>query len=269
MHTFVQIIKDHLQYKQQIFKLAKADLVKTYRGAALGWAWAIIKPAVTIFVYWFAFQIGIRSGKPVEGFPFFLWLISGLIPWFYINDMLVQGTESIRKYSYLVTKMKFPISTIPTFVSISKLMVNLFLIIVMILIFVFMGYPPNIYIIQLPIYILLSFLMFTLFSLFSSLLACMSKDFANLVKSLVTAVFWLSGIVWNVNTIDIPWLKVLLKANPVTYIVEGFRNCFIHKVWIWESPKTLLCFLGILVILIVISVLLYKKLRKEIPDVLN
>lgn len=269
MHTFIEIIKNHIQYKQQIFKLAKADLVKTYRGAALGWAWAIIKPAVTIFVYWFAFQIGIRSGKPVEGFPFFLWLISGLIPWFYINDMLVQGTESIRKYSYLVTKMKFPISTIPTFVSISKLMVNLFLIVVMILIFVFMGYPPNIYIIQLPIYILLSFLMFTVFSLFSSLLSCMSKDFANLVKSLVTAVFWLSGIVWNVNTIDIPWLKVLLKANPVTYIVEGFRNCFIHKVWIWESPKTLICFLAILIVLTVLAVVLYKKLRKEIPDVLN
>lgn len=269
MHTFVEIIKDHLQYKQQIFKLAKADLVKTYRGAALGWAWAIIKPAVTIFVYWFAFQIGIRSGKNVEGFPFFLWLIAGLIPWFYINDMLVQGTESIRRYSYLVTKMKFPISTIPTFVSISKLLVNLFLIVVMIFIFIFMGYAPDIYIIQLPIYILLSFLMFTVFSLFASLLACMSKDFANLVKSLVTAVFWLSGIVWNVNTIDIPWLKVLLKINPVTYLVEGFRNCFIHKVWIWESPKTLLCFLGILIVLTIISVALYKKLRKEIPDVLN
>lgn len=269
MNTFIGIIKDHIQYKQQIFKLAKADLVKTYRGAALGWAWAIIKPAVTIFVYWFAFQIGLRAGKDVEGFPFFLWLIAGLIPWFYINDMLTQGTESIRKYSYLVTKMKFPIATIPTFVSISKLMVNLFLIIVMIFIFIFMGYTPDIYIIQLPIYILLSFLLFTVFSLLSSLLACMSKDFLNLLKSLVTAVFWLSGIVWNVNTIDIPWLKTLLKANPVTYIVEGFRNCFIHKTWIWESPKTLLCFLAILVVLTVIAVILYKKLRKEIPDVLN
>ncbi len=61
-----EIIKDHFTYKQQIFKLAKADLVKTYRGAALGWAWAIIKPAVTIFVYWFAFEIGLRSGKPVN-----------------------------------------------------------------------------------------------------------------------------------------------------------------------------------------------------------
>lgn len=269
MNTFIGIIKDHIQYKQQIFKLAKADLVKTYRGAALGWAWAIIKPAVTIFVYWFAFQIGIKAGKDVEGFPFFLWLIAGLIPWFYINDMLTQGTESIRKYSYLVTKMKFPIATIPTFVSISKLMVNLFLIIVMIFIFIFMGFTPDIYIIQLPIYILLSFLLFTVFSLLASLLACMSKDFLNLLKSLVTAVFWLSGIVWNVNTIDIPWLKTLLKANPVTYIVEGFRNCFIHKTWIWESPKTLLCFLAILVVLTVIAVILYKKLRKEIPDVLN
>ncbi len=269
MHTFIEILKDHIQYKQQIFKLAKADIVKTYRGAALGWAWAIIKPAVTIFVYWFAFQIGIRSGKPVEGYPFFLWLIAGLIPWFYINDMLTQGTESIRRYSYLVTKMKFPISTIPTFVSISKLMVNLFLIVVMILIFVFMGYSPDIYIIQLPIYIMLSFIFFTVFSLFASLLACMSKDFSNLIKSLVTAVFWLSGIVWNVNTIDIPWLKTLLKVNPVTYLVEGFRNCFIHKIWIWESPKTLLCFLAILIVMTILSIFIYKKLRKEIPDVLN
>ena len=70
MHTMLGILKDHFQYRQQIFKLAKADLVKTYRGAALGWAWAIIKPAVTIFVYWFTFQIGIKGiGSEVDGFP--------------------------------------------------------------------------------------------------------------------------------------------------------------------------------------------------------
>ena len=57
MSTFMEIIKDHLQYRHQIFKLAIADLKKTYRGAALGWMWAIIKPAVTIFVYWFTFEM--------------------------------------------------------------------------------------------------------------------------------------------------------------------------------------------------------------------
>ena len=127
MKNLITILKEHIEYRQQILKLAKADLVKTYRGAALGWSWAIIKPAVTIFVYWFAFSIGLRAGGDVSGYPFFLWLIAGLIPWFYINDMLTAGTDSIRKYSYLVTKMKFPVSTIPTFVSISNLTVNIIL----------------------------------------------------------------------------------------------------------------------------------------------
>lgn len=270
MSYLIEIIKDHIQYKQQIFKLAKADLIKTYRGAALGWAWAIIKPAVTIFVYWFTFEIGLRAGKDVNGFPFFLWLIAGVIPWFYMSDMITGGTECIRKYSYLVTKMKFPVSTIPTFFSISKFIVHLALLVIMIIIFALMGYPPDVYLLQLPIYMLLMFVFFTAFSLFSSLLACMSKDFSNLVKSLVTAVFWLSGIIWNINTIkDIPWLNVILKLNPVTYIVEGYRNCFIHKTWIWENPKTLIAFLVITALLIIAAVWVYRRLRKEIPDVLN
>ena len=111
------IIRDHIKYRKQIFKLAKADLSKTYRGSALGWSWAVIKPVVTIFVYWFAFSIGLRANKPINGYDFFLWLIAGIVPWFYMGDMITTGTKCIRKYSYLVTKMKFPVSTIPTFVS--------------------------------------------------------------------------------------------------------------------------------------------------------
>lgn len=269
MHSLIEILKDHIQYRQQIFKLAKADLVKTYRGAALGWAWAIIKPAVTIFVYWFAFAIGLKAGANVNGFPFFLWLITGVVPWFYMSDMMTSGIEAIRRYSYLVTKMKFPVSTIPTFVSISKFSINLILMIIVIAIFIIMGYMPQIYILQLPIYMILSFAFFTTFSLFASLLSSMSKDFANLVKALVTAIFWLSGIIFNINSIDIPWLKSLLMVNPITFLVEGYRNCFINQVWIWEQPKRLMYFLIILIVLILLAIWTYRRLRKEIPDVLN
>ncbi len=273
MHSFINIIKEHIEYRHQILKLAKADIVKTYRGAALGWSWAVIKPAVTIFVYWFTFEIGIRGGgnKIIDDFPFFLWLICGLMPWFYMNDMLTQGTDSIRKYSYLVTKMKFPVSTIPTFVSISKLMVHAILMVIMIVIFIAMGYPPTIYILQLPFYMLLNFLFFTIFSLFASLLSAISKDFSNLVKSMITAIFWLSGIVWNINTMDekLIWIKKLLMVNPVTYLIEGYRNCFIHQVWFFEQPKRLMYFAIILIAMLIFSVWIYRKLRKEIPDVLN
>lgn len=269
LSTIVEIIKDHWQYRQQVFKLAIADLKKTYSGAALGWAWAIIKPAVTIFVYWFTFSIGLRAGKPVNGYPFFLWLISGVIPWFYMNDMITGGTNSIRRYSYLVTKMKFPIATVPTFVSISKFLVHIVLVIIMIFIFIGMGYTPTIYILQLPFYMLLNFIFFTVFSLASGLFASMSKDYANLIKSIITAIFWLSGIIYNINNIDIPWLKSLLMINPVTFLVQGYRNCFINQVWFWEQPKRLMYFIIITIIMLIIGIWAYRRLRKEIPDVLN
>lgn len=268
MKNFIEIIKSHIEYRQQILKLAKADLVKTYRGAALGWSWAVIKPAVTIFVYWFAFSIGLRMAKDISGYPFFLWLIVGVVPWFYISDMLTQGTESLRKYSYLVTKMKFPVSTIPTFVSISKLIVHVILMLLVIGIFALFGFYPDIYMIQILFYMVLMFAFFTVWALFSSLIAAMSKDFLNLVKAFVTAFFWLSGILWDANTITIPWLRRFLMLNPVTFLVNGYRNCFIDKIWFWEQPKRLIYFAIAFVIMLVLALWAYKKLRKDIADVL-
>ena len=268
MKTLIKIIKEHIEYRQQILKLAKADIVKTYRGSALGWSWAVIKPTVTIFVYWFAFEIGMKSGKPVNGFPYFLWLITGLIPWFYMGDMIAQGVESIRKYSYLVTKMKFPVSTIPTFFSISKLIINLVLIAIMMVIFMAMGHSPTIYWLQIPFYILCMFLFFTFWGLFAALLGAISKDFANLVKSFVTAVLWLSGIFWNPETIGIGWLKKILMFNPVTFLTNGFRNCFINNIWFFEQPKRLLYFVIVTAIMLLLALWAYRKLKKEIPDVL-
>ena len=268
INDFIKIIKEHFQYRQQLVKLAKADLVKTYRGAALGWSWAIIRPTMQIFVYWFAFEIGLRSGRDINGFPFFLWLIAGLIPWFYINDMLTAGTDAIRKYSYLVTKMKFPVSTIPTFTSMSKMSVDIILIIIMLIIFCAFGFPPDIYWLQLIFFTALSFIFFTLWSLFASLLAAISKDFGNLVKSFVTAVFWLSGVLWDPDTVKIAWLKKALTMNPVTYIVNGFRNTLINKIWFWEQPQKLLYFAIVCVIMLVLALWAYRKVRKDIPDVL-
>ena len=198
-----------------------------------------------------------------------MWLIAGVIPWFYISDMLTAGSDTIRKYSYLVTKMKFPVSTIPTFVSISKFIVHIALVIIMIIIFCVAGHTPTIYILQLPFYMLLMYIFFTIWSLFASLLSSMSKDFGNLVKSMVTAVFWLSGILWNPETIQIDWVKKLLMLNPVTFLTTGFRNCFINHTWFWEQPKRLMYFVIITVLMLILAIWTYKKIRKEIPDVLN
>ena len=131
-----------------------------------------------------------------------------------------------------------------------------------------MGYPPDVYLLQLPFYIICMFAFFTTYCLFAALVGAISKDFANLVKSFVTAVFWLSGILWNVDTMSIDWLKKLMMFNPVTFLSNGFRNCFINKIWFFEQPKRLVYFVIMLIIMILLSLWTYRKLKKEIPDVL-
>lgn len=268
MKTLMNIIEEHVSFRKQIFKLAKSDLIKTYRGAALGWVWAVIKPVVTLFVFWFAFSVGMRSGKPVNGYPYFLWLIAGFLPWFYMSEMITQGAGCIRKYSHLVTKMKFPISVIPTFVSLSKIAVNLVLLGIMIIIFMIFGYMPDIYILQLPIYIFMMFAFFTVWALFSGLLSAISKDFQNLVNAFSNAVFWMSGVIYDVNNISTEWVRVLLKFNPVTVMANGYRNVFINKQWFFEDKQELLCFAITLTVFILLALWAYKKVRKDIPDVL-
>ncbi len=264
-----EIWSDHIHNLSQIAKLAKADLVKTYRGAALGWSWAIIKPCMTLFTYWFAFTYGLRGGAAVQGVPFFLWLCIGITPWFYMSDMLHAGTDSIRKYKYLVTKMKFPVSIIPTFVSVSKMMVNVVLVSVVLVLFWCNGYAPTVYYLQLPLYVLLSFTFFTLWSQFASLLAAISKDFANLVKSFITPIFWLSGILWRADKFEGSiWIQRFLNINPVTFLTDGFRDSLIFHEWFFEHPKRCIYFVCWLIVLGLLSLWAYKRLRKDIPDVL-
>ena len=263
-----QIFKEHIEYRYQIMKLARADLVKTYRGAVLGWAWAFVKPTVTIFVFWFAIALGLRVSGDFTEYPFFLWLIAGMIPWFYMTDMLTQGTDSIRKYRYLVTKMKFPVSTIPTFVSVSKMAVNLVFTLALVLIFWLCGYAPDIYYLQIFYYLIVMFAFFTVWALFGALLAALSKDFLNLVKSFVTAIFWLSGIIYDVESTGLPWLQKLMMWNPVTYFADGMRDALIRDVWFWERPMNLLCFAIVFLVLIVLALWAFRRLPKEIADVL-
>lgn len=266
--TLLDIVKEHTDYHKQILQLAAVDLVKTYRGSALGWLWAVIKPSVTIFVYWFAFSVGLRAGKGVNGFPFFLWLIAGIVPWFYMQEMLTQGSTNFKRYNYLVTKIRFPVSTISTFVSLSKLYVHLALLMIVVVLFVLFGYPVDAYFLQLPVYVGLMFMFFTLWSMFASLLSAMSKDFANVVNSFVTAVFWVSGIMWDVNRINNPLLAKVLLFNPVTFLATGYRNVFIYKRWFFQDTFALFAFAVMLAGMSGLALYTFHRLRRDIADVL-
>lgn len=265
---FKNIIKEHIQWRHQILVMAKSDLKKTYNGTALGWSWAIIKPAVTIFIYWFAFSCGLRQRSGVDGVPFFFWLLAGIIPWFYISEIWGGGTGCMRRYKFLITKMQFPTSTIPTFYSLSSLFVHAILVALVILIFLVGGFGFSIYYLQIFYYMFCMFMLMTGWCMFAGVVGAYSKDFGNLVRSFSMALFWLSGIMIPLNNVDNTIAKTIFSLNPVTYIVEGYRDCFIYKQWFFEDTTKIGIFLIEVVVVWVLAIRTYSKMKKEMPDVL-
>ena len=76
-----------LQNRKLILSLAKNDFKTKYAGSYLGIVWAFVQPVVTILVYWFVFSVGLKAGN-VSDYPFVLYLVSGIVPWFFFQDAL-------------------------------------------------------------------------------------------------------------------------------------------------------------------------------------
>ena len=90
-----------LQNRKLIMNLAKNDFKTKYAGSYLGIVWAFVQPIVTILVYWFVFSVGLKAGN-VSDYPFVLYLVSGIVPWFFFQDALNGGTNALMEYNYLV-----------------------------------------------------------------------------------------------------------------------------------------------------------------------
>lgn len=268
MNTLKEILTEKIQWRKQILNLGLFDLRKQSRGAVLGSLWFFAKPAVYIFVFWFALEIGLKVGSSSGDAPYILWLIAGLIPWFYMQDMINTGSDVYHRYSYLVNKIKFPLSGIPTIYNLSTLVIQIGLIAVLLAVYFLCGMGIDLYLIQLPIAVILMVIFFDMFALMTSLLSAISKDFKNLIKTLSTPLFWLSGIIFDVFALGINWITTILMFNPVTFFASMYRAAVYDKIWIWEKPEAVFGFLVVFVITLVCTLVVYSRTREEVPDVL-
>ncbi len=262
------MIKEHFTNLNKIIKMAFIDLRKIYNGAVFGWFWVIAKPAVTIFMYYFLFKIGLKVSNNVDGYPYFIWLIVGMLPWFYISDMINASPNVYKKYNYLVTKIKFPVSIIPVFMSLSRFIVNIILSIIIIAIYVLMIGRIDIYMLNILYYSFIMYIYTTLITSILSIISALSKDIANLIKTISTPILFLSPVFWNIKTIDINFIKIIEMYNPVAYFVNGYRDGFINNIWFFDKPFEMFIILIELLIIFLLSVILYKKINRKLPDYL-
>ena len=270
--SIFSMIADLWQKRQLIVKLSINDFKTRYAGSMMGVFWAFVQPVITVLVYWFVFEKGLRAGRQAMGgieIPFVLFLISGLVPWFYFSDAWPNGTGSLISYSYLVKKVVFKVSILPIVKVMASIYVHIFFVVLTLAIFWAYGYAPDLYSLQVIYYSFGTFLLALGLSYITSSIVVFFRDLSEIINILLQILIWVTPIMWNVETtLADGLLKSILKLNPMYYIVNGYRNALINKHWFWETPRLTVYFWVITLLILGAGMLIFKRLKKHFADVL-
>ena len=239
MKKWCEKLKGNLFFVSQF---ALDDFKTKYAGSVLGFFWAFVQPVITVLIYWFIFQIGFKNGD-VDGYPFILWLVSGLLPWFFVSDSITNAVVSV-------------------------FFVQLFLIGFTAILFIVYGQMPSVYWLQLVYYIVYMLLVCIGISYFTASLFVFFRDVVQIVSIVLQIVFWITPIVWQMSIFDekVQWA---LNFNPLFYPVRGYRDALMSGKCFWEYGFGWNLYYWLIALAFcLIGMSCFKKLKQHFADVL-
>ncbi len=272
--SFMEIPLEILHNKKLTLSLAKNDFKSRFAGSYLGIVWAFVQPIVTVIVYWFVFEKALSAGaqatKSGINAPYVIWLIAGLVPWFYFSEAINMATNTLIEYSYLVKKVVFNISILPVVKLISSLFVHIFFIAFMLVFYAVYGYELNPYMLQIVYYSLAMMILCVGLVYATSAMMVFFRDLGQIVNILLQIGIWATPIMWNINTMTniSPIVLKILKLNPMFYIVSGYRDALLNEIWFWEKPELTLYFWIVTIVIYIIGTTVFRKLKIHFADVL-
>lgn len=264
--SLIKFYRDIINNRDLVFKLAKNDLKSRFAGSYLGIFWTIIQPLVTILVFWFVFEVGFKAA-PLNDVPFILWFIPAFLSWSFFSDALSTSTNTMFEYSYLVKKVRFRVSVLPTVKIVSALFIHIFFIIFIVVCFSIYGQPFKIQYLQVFYYCGAMLVLLIGLSWLLSALAPFLKDLTQLIGVLLQIGFWITPIFWSAEGLSPP-LLMIMKLNPMFYITRGYRDSFIDGIWFWQRGNTNIYFWTVTLLCFVVGAIVFQKLRPHFADVL-
>lgn len=266
------IPRELFQSRELIWKLAKNDFKKRYAGSYLGFVWALVQPVVTVLMYWVVFDVvfDTRSQMIASGVevPYVLYLTAGLVPWFYFSEAIINGTNALLEYSYLVKKVVFKISILPIIKLIAATFIHIFFICILLIVAVCYGYTPTIYTIQIVYYSFCTFMLVLAVSYSFCAIVVFFRDLSQIINIALQVGMWATPILWDINMIHNERLVMLFKLNPLVYIVNGFRSSIYEQTWFFDNFYSSAYFWIFTITLFAIGTLIFKRLKIHFADVL-
>jgi lipopolysaccharide transport system permease protein len=191
-----------------------------YKQAVLGIGWAVLSPLLSTLV--FSFVFGKLGGLPSDGFPYPVFVLSGLITWQFFARSLSIGTTSVLANSTIITKVYFPRMVLPVSAVLSGLVdfaVNIAVLVAAMLCY---GLTPGMALFTLPLFVLLATAIAIAFSLWLSALNALYRDIGFMIPIIVQAWMFMTPVIYPASLVpaDFVWI---MQINPMTVVVEGVR----------------------------------------------
>lgn len=267
MKELAQILKEQITNFSIIYRLSSYEDRATYQSYYLGLLWQVLNPAIQIGIYYIVFGLGLNGNTQINGTPFIVWMLVGIVQWFFISSSMLGTSNSIVKQIVMVSKMKFPVSILPTVNIVSNLMTYIPMMLITVLVLFLYGITPNIYWIQFLYYFLAMIIFLVSCGILFATLTILVRDFHILLQSVIRLMLYVSGAIWNIESRNLPdWMIGLLKLNPVYYLINGFRESLLYEKWFWENGNYTLLFWSITLLIFMLGSHLHLKFGAKFVD---
>jgi lipopolysaccharide transport system permease protein len=254
---------DLWRYRELMYFLAWRDLMVRYKQTAIGVAWALLRPALTMLVF-VAFRR--MMGLPRETVPEPILVLAAVLPWQFFSTALTESSASLVGNANLIAKIYFPRLIIPFAAVITSLVDFLITLGMLALLMLWYGFAPDWRIAVLPLFVLLAFGLSVGLGLLLAALNVEYRDFRYVVPFIVQFGLFISPIAFTSASVPERW-RALYALNPMVGIIDGFR---------WSilagnarlDPQAVALSVAVTTSLLILGIWYFRRMERSFADVI-
>jgi lipopolysaccharide transport system permease protein len=254
---------DLWHYRELLYFLVWRDVKILYKQTAIGAAWAVLQPLLTMVVFTLVFSTFARV--PSDGLPYPIFSFAALLPWTYFSRALTQSITSVVGNSHLITKVYFPRLVLPISAAIEGLIDFAIGFAFLLGMFAWYGIIPSLRsVLLVPLFILLAMLTALSVSVWFSVINVRYRDVGRAVPFLVQLWLFASPVAYPVSVVPEKW-RLLFGLNPMTGVIEGFRWALLGK----DRPDVRLLLITVIVVgaLLFSGMVFFRRMESTFADI--
>lgn len=248
-------------YRELLYFLTWRDVKVRYKQTALGVAWAIIQPLLTMLIFTLFF--GQLAGVPSDGIPYPIFAYAGLLPWTFFSNSVTGSGNSLVGNSNLITKVYFPRMIIPGAAVAAGLVDFAIAFVLLIGLMIYYKITVTWAVLMLAPLSLLTTLLALGVGMWLSALNVKYRDIRYALPFLMQLWMFLSPIIYPVSMLPSNW-RWMLELNPLTGIISSFRAALFGRAFDWMA---LGISTGITLVFLVYAAFSFRRMEKRFADI--